>query len=237
VTRSDSGSGDSQVAGRLGWFASYAADIARYRAYRPGASAISLMVLNQGLWALLQYRIANSVYTSRCSGLVKRPLLIIFVLWQKLVEVLCGIELPYRALIAPGLYIGHFGNIIIHPDAVIGAGCNLSQGVTLGISGRGVRRGTPILGDRVYVGANAIIAGRIKVGNDSVIAGNALVTRDVEASAVMVGNPATMVSLDGSSSYISPDSPEVSLTAARPGGAIEGAVELAEDLASGPAPV
>jgi serine O-acetyltransferase len=68
-----------------------------------------------------------------------------------------GIELPYRASIAHGPYLRHFGNISVHPDAVIGPGCNISQGVTVEVSGRGVRRGVSTLGECVYVGANAVL--------------------------------------------------------------------------------
>lgn len=184
----------------------FGADLARYRAYDPGPSAMSLMLLNQGLWALFQYRIARAVFESGAPSLLKKPLLLFCVLWQKLIEVLTGIQLPYRAQVAPGLYIGHFGAIIIHPDVVIGAGCNLSQGVTLGISGRGHRRGVPTLGERVYIGANAVIAGRLSIGDDALVAANALITRDVAPRAVMLGNPAQLVSFEGSGDYLSPSS-------------------------------
>jgi len=186
-----------------GW-RGFGADLARYRAYQPGHPALYLMVLNQGLWALLQYRIARGLYESGAPPLLKKPLLAACVMWQKLIEVLTGIQLPYRAGIAPGLYIGHFGGIIIHPRAVIGAGCNLSQGVTIGVSGRGQRRGVPTLGARVWVGPNAVIAGDVSVGDDALIAANALVTRDVAACAVMLGNPAQAVSYEGSRDYLSP---------------------------------
>jgi serine O-acetyltransferase len=190
-------------AGAGGW-RGFRADLARYRAYQPDHSTLSLMLLNQGLWALLQYRVARGLHDSGMPSLLKKPLLVFCVLWQKLIEVLTGIQLPYRARIAPGLYIGHFGPIIIHPDTVIGAGCNLSQGVTLGVSGRGRCRGVPALGERVYVGANAVIAGAVYVGDDALVAANALVTRDVEPRAVMLGNPAQVVSFEGSGEYISP---------------------------------
>jgi serine O-acetyltransferase len=192
--------------GADGW-RGYRADLARYQAYEPGHAALTLMLLNQGLWALLQYRVARWLHDSGVPLWLKHPLLAICVLWQKMIEVMTGIELPYRARVAPGLYIGHFGNIIIHPDAVIGAGCNLSQGVTLGVSGRGHRRGVPVIGERVYVGANAVIVGRVHIGNDSMIAANALVNRDVASNAVMLGNPAQVVSFDGSSEYLSPKQP------------------------------
>jgi serine O-acetyltransferase len=147
---------------------------------------------------------ARGLHESRLPAFVKKPLLVLCVLWQKLVEVLTGIELPYRAQVAAGLYIGHFGPIIIHPGTVIGTGCNLSQGVTLGVSGRGHRRGVPVLGERIYVGANAVIAGPVHIGDDALVAANALVTRDVAPMAVVLGNPATIVSFEGSGDYLAP---------------------------------
>jgi serine O-acetyltransferase len=193
----------SERVGAGGW-RSLRADLERYRAYQPGRSTLSVMLLNQGLWALLQYRTARGLHESRLPAWAKTPLLVLCVFWQKLIEVLTGIELPYRARVAPGLYIGHFGSIIIHPDTVIGAGCNLSQGVTLGISGRGSRRGVPVLGERVYVGANAVIAGPVYIGDDVLVAANALVTRDVASRAVVLGNPGKVVSFEGSGDYLAP---------------------------------
>src|SRR5262245_40398905 len=76
-----------------------------------------------------------------------------------------GISIPCTTQIGPGLFIGHFGGIVVNEDAVIGSNCNLSQGVTIGQSNRGERAGTPTLGDNVYVGPNAAIIGDIQVGN------------------------------------------------------------------------
>jgi serine O-acetyltransferase len=126
-------------------------------------------------------------------------LLSLCALWQKLIEVLTGIELAYRARIAPGLCLGHFGNIVVHPDAVMGLGCNIAQGVAIGVSGR---RGVPILGERVYREANAVIARRLTVRNEAVIAANALVTLDVPPCAVMISNPAQVANFNGSSAYM-----------------------------------
>jgi serine O-acetyltransferase len=116
---------------------------------------------------------------------------------QKLIEILTGISLPFQADLAPGIYIGHFGPTLVHVDARIGTGCNLSQGVNIGESGRGDRRGVPVIGRRVYIGANAVVAGKIQVGDESVIAANALVIRDVPPGCTVVGNPATVASSRG----------------------------------------
>ena len=61
-----------------------------------------------------------------------------------------------------------------------------------------------MIGARVFIGVNAVIAGKLTVGDDALIAANALVTRDVAARAVMLGNPAQAVSFAGSGEYLLP---------------------------------
>ena len=183
------------------WLTRYREDVRRYTEYS-GGSALWQMLAQQGLWALLEYRIASSVYRSPLPPVLKRPLLLLFLAWQKLVEIVTGISLPHSASIGSGLYIGHFGHMIVNGNAVIGARCNLSQGVTIGVSGRGEKRGVPVIGNRVYVGANAVVAGKILVGDDVIIGANSLVTRDVPSGTTVLGVPAKVVATDGSTEYI-----------------------------------
>jgi serine O-acetyltransferase len=113
-----------------------------------------------------------------------------------------GISIPRTTQIGPGFYIGHFGDIVINGECIIGRDCNISQGVTLGQSNRGPRKGVPVLGDRVYIGPGAKIVGEVQVGSDVAIGANAVVTSDVPNNAVMVGVPARIVSYSGSTGYI-----------------------------------
>jgi len=184
-----------------GWLSGYRRDIGRYKAYR-NRGALTQLLTQQGLWALLQYRTASAIYRSSLPAVLRRPLLLLASAWQKLVEVLTGISLPYTASIGPGFYVGHFGNIIVNGEAVIGSNCNISQGVTIGVSGRGERRGVPTIGDRVYIGANAVVAGKITVGDDVVIGANSLVISDVPASSTALGVPAVIVDGNCSADYL-----------------------------------
>ena len=104
--------------------------------------------------------------------------------------------------IGEGFYIGHFSGIVISSAAVIGKNCNISQGVTIGISGKGEDRGCPIIGDNVYIGAGAKVIGRITIGNNVAIGANAVVTKDVPDNAVVVGIPAKIISMDGASEIL-----------------------------------
>lgn len=45
-----------------------------------------------------------------------------------------GIQISYDAQIGPGFYVGHFGQIVVNGKAKIGKNCNISHGVTIGIS-------------------------------------------------------------------------------------------------------
>ncbi|GAK99376.1 hexapeptide transferase family protein [Nonlabens ulvanivorans] len=179
----------------------FSKDIKRYTDYS-GKSAFLMLLTQQGLWALLQYRFFNWIYTSKWPKVVKWPLLGIGVLKLKGIEVLTGITIPYSATIGEGFYIGHHSGIIINANAVIGVNCNVSQGVTIGVSGREENRGVPVIGDHVYIGANATVAGNIIVGNKAVIGANSLVIKDVEEGTTVLGVPAIKVSDNDSADYI-----------------------------------
>ena len=176
-------------------------DLQKYKLYS-GKTALNLLLTQQGLWAIFVYRINNSIFRAAIPNILKKILLLLGMFFQKLAEIITGISLPYSAHIGDHFYIGHFGGIIINASAVIGNNCNLSHGVTIGISGRGDRRGVPIIGNNVYIGANAVIAGNLIVGDNVVIGANSLVTESVEPNITVVGVPAKKVSDNTSENYI-----------------------------------
>ena len=109
-----------------------------------------------------------------------------------------GIELPFRAEVGPGLYIGHFSGIVVHYKSTIGKNCSLLQGVTIGRIYRGKRKGVPTIGDNVFIGAGAVVLGKVKVGNDVAIGANCVVVEDVPDGAVVAGIPGKVISDKGS---------------------------------------
>lgn len=98
-------------------------------------------------------------------------------------------EISSNAKIGRGFYIGHLGPIIINPNAVIGENINISSGVTIGQQNRGTKKGAPIIGNNVFIGANSIIVGKVKIGNNVLIAPGAYVNFDVPDNSIVVGNP------------------------------------------------
>lgn len=176
-------------------------DLIKYKKYS-GKSTLVLLCTQQGLWALFCYRFFNKIYRSKLPTIIKSVVLLWGVFSQKYVEIITGIQLPFSATIGRQFYIGHFGGIIINANAVIGDNCNISQGVTIGVSGRGAHRGVPTIGDNVYIGASATVAGNITIGNNAVIGANSLVVKDVDEATTVVGVPAQVVSDNDSKGYI-----------------------------------
>ncbi len=107
-----------------------------------------------------------------------------------------GIELPVATKIGGGLYCGHAYGITVNPEAVLGHNVNIHKGVTIGRENRGVRRGSPVIGDDVWIGINAVVVGKITIGNDVLIAPGSYVNFDVPDHSVVIGNPGRIFSRD-----------------------------------------
>ena len=113
-----------------------------------------------------------------------------------------GISIPLMTNVSSGLMIYHFGGIVVNGNSVIGKNCTLSHGVTIGHTLRGTRKGSPVIGDNVFIAPGAKIIGAIHIGSNVAIGTNSVVTKDVPDNAVVVGIPAKVVSNSGSSEYV-----------------------------------
>jgi maltose O-acetyltransferase len=56
-----------------------------------------------------------------------------------------------------------------------------------------VRIALTVVGDRVFVGAGAIVMPGVFVGNDAIIGAGSVVTKDVEQGTIVAGNPARVI--------------------------------------------
>jgi len=104
-----------------------------------------------------------------------------------------GFQIYPETQIGEGFYLGHWGSLVINPKTVIGKNCNIAQGVTIGQQNRGKNEGSPIIGDEVWIGTNAVIVGAITIGNNVLIVPNSYVNFDVPSNSVVIGNPAKII--------------------------------------------
>ena len=103
--------------------------------------------------------------------------------------------------IGAGTWIGAFTVIDGSGGLRIGAGCDISCGAQIYthstvkrcVSGRAynqVDRAPTVLGDRVFIGANAVVLMGVTIGDGAVVGAGSVVDRDVDAGTVVGGVPA-----------------------------------------------
>lgn len=142
---------------------------------------------SQGFWALFVHRFGN--WRMQLPKLLRAPMTLLYRMLYKLSHILCGIDLPYTVRVGRRVRLEHFGGMILVAES-IGNDVIIRQNTTFGIKKvEGVHE-RPRIGDRVDIGAGAVIIGGVSIGDDAMIGANAVVVRDVPAGAVAVGVPA-----------------------------------------------
>jgi serine O-acetyltransferase len=154
--------------------------------------AVRAVFHDYGLQALMGYRLGRLLLHSKWK-LYSWPLLpfgwLFYFLWSRFVRISYDIRLHLNADIGPGLYIGHFGGMLVD-RCKLGKHCTISQSTRIhagdAISG-------PVLGDRVWVGAHAQIIGSYTISTGSTVSAAATVTRNIPEGMLCMGNPARVV--------------------------------------------
>jgi serine O-acetyltransferase len=159
-------------------------DLYRYAGNTSRASLIKKFISSEGFNYSVWFRLA-SAYQTGLAGFVLK-----IILHRKQREF--GIVIPAGTNIGPGLFIGHFGNIVLNETATLGANCNLSQGVTIGSN----EEKAATIGDNVYIGPNVCIVEDVVIGDSVTIGAGSVVTRSVGSNVTIAGNPAKIISDD-----------------------------------------
>ncbi len=96
-----------------------------------------------------------------------------------------GFSIPPNVF-GPGLCIVHWGTIVVNDQARVGARCRLHPCTLIG----GKASGAPAIGDDVYIGNGAKIIGNVTLGDRIIIGANAVVTKSFDDDQTLVGMPA-----------------------------------------------
>lgn len=158
----------------------------------PAAGSMAeILFAYPGMFAVFVYRLAHVLYTLEVPMLPR--------MMTEHAHSLTGIDIHPGATIGEYFFIDHGTGVVIGETCIIGKGCRLYQGVTLGALSfsknadgtlvKGIPR-HPILEDNVTVYAGASILGRITIGKGSVIGGNVWLTHSVpEGSRIVQSGP------------------------------------------------
>ncbi len=150
---------------------------------------LEILLLYQGIHALIWHRIAHWFYKHKCFFIAR--------LISQIARFFTLIEIHPGAQLGHGILIDHGAGVVIGETAVVGDNCTIFQGVTLG--GVGTQKGKrhPTLGKNVTVGAGAKILGSFEVGDNCKIAANAVLLKPLDNNVTAVGVPAKPVKIDG----------------------------------------
>jgi len=139
-----------------------------------------------GVHAVLLHRVSHSLWNHGFKWLAR--------FLSTIARWVTGIEIHPGAVIGRRFFIDHGMGVVIGETAEIGDDCTLYHGVTLGGTSWEKGKRHPTLGNDVVVGAGAKVLGPIKIGDGARIGSNAVVVKEVPASATVVGVPGRAVS-------------------------------------------
>jgi acetyltransferase-like isoleucine patch superfamily enzyme len=101
--------------------------------------------------------------------------------------------------IGNGTYLNRGTEIVAAQRVTLGRDCKIARDVLImDTDQHGIHGGEPIsrpvsVGNRVWIGARAIILKGVQIGDDAVVAAGAVVTRDVPSGAIVAGVPAKVM--------------------------------------------
>jgi serine O-acetyltransferase len=145
--------------------------------------------VNYGLRAIVIYRFGRWLNHVPKHSLVWFITILLYPLYSLLsawTRKAYGIDLDLSADIGPGFYINHFGGIEVR-NCRIGSHCNIQQQVKVGSAK--TTNNSLVIGENVYIGAHTHIFSDVTVGDGVTVGAGALVTEDIPAHCLVLGNP------------------------------------------------
>jgi len=138
-------------------------------------------LFTDGTFAMLCYRLMQASQRCRLTPLA--------MLFNKLTPCIIG----RGANFGPGFVLIHSQGVVINSAVQGGRNIFIEHQVTIGAE----KQAAPVLGDDIFIGAGAKILGSVRIGNRVKIGANAVVTKDIPDGATAVGIPAKVIKLDG----------------------------------------
>lgn len=151
-------------------------------------SKIELFFNYPGVWAIVNYRVANKLYIKG---------------FKRIARFISGIstfftktDIHPACTIGRRVFIDHAIGVVIGATTIIEDDVLIYQGVTLGGVSLNKGKRHPTIESNVVVGSGAKVLGNITIGKNSKIGANSVVVCDVPKNSTAVGVPAKIIRKD-----------------------------------------
>lgn len=138
-----------------------------------------------GVWALVNYRIANKLYMNGWKFLGRMV--------SGISQFFTNIDIHPAATVGDGVFIDHGFGVVIGETAIIEDNVLIYQGVTLGGVSLNPGKRHPTIRKNTVIGSGAKILGNITIGENCKIGANSVVIKNVVCNSTAVGVPARIV--------------------------------------------
>lgn len=149
-------------------------------------SKFELLFNYPGVWALVNYRVANKIYKSGFK-LIARIIM-------GVTQFVTNLDIHPAATIGRRVFFDHAFGVVVGETAIVEDDVLIYQGVTLG--GVNLNKGEkrhPTIKSGSVIGAGAKVLGDITIGNNCRIGSNSVVVKDVPDESTAVGIPARVI--------------------------------------------
>lgn len=143
------------------------------------------------VWSFL-LNLRKLEYYNNCKfGLFSKIYIMFLRFKNKIMQLILGYTIPLN-VIGPGINLPHYGPIIVHNNARIGANCRINICVVIG-ENNGCHN-VPKIGDGVVIEPGAKIFGNVEIANGVHIGANSVVNKSfMKENSVIAGVPAKII--------------------------------------------
>lgn len=171
---------------RLGLLAQIKEDFSVPKNNDPALESNLEIIFNYpGVWAIINYRIANKLYVNGFKKLGR--------VYSGISQFLTNIDIHPAATIGRRVFIDHGIGVVIGATTIIEEDVLIYQGVTLGGVSLNKGKRHPTVRANSVIGSGAKVLGNIVIGTSSKIGANSVVISDVPDYTTAVGIPAKVI--------------------------------------------
>ncbi len=148
-------------------------------------SKLELIFNYPGVWAIVNYRIANRLYLKGFKRLSR--------IFSGITQFLTNADVHPGATIGRRVFIDHGFGVVIGETTIIKDDVLIYQGVTLGGVSLNPGKRHPTICENSVIGSGAKVLGNITIGKNCKIGANSVVIKDVPCNSTAIGVPAKVV--------------------------------------------